>query len=308
VVRPITGVPTLELLKQRDHRKIAIVDSKVALIGGRNVSHEYYTGFREIPLSPEMTWRMVPWLDAGARVEGPAVAAVDRSFLQAWTDAGGQPFEIRVPPPAGSTRARIVAHRGLRDSYTTEAYLDIIDSARSHVYTVNGFPFVLELQQALLRALRRGVRVRTLIGNLTPRHGEEPFHGPMATGRDAATVFVRSRQDPLVAAGAECYEFVVGRQPSWSPTIDNIRPHVHAKAVSVDGRMCAVGSANLDVTSCYWEDELMVLVEDEAVTRAVEARFDELLAGSERFDRADPRWQRQAELRRWMRYWPGVLG
>ncbi|MGZ4779289.1 MAG: phospholipase D-like domain-containing protein, partial [Thermoanaerobaculia bacterium] len=94
VSRPVTGIPSLEDLKQRDHRKVTIVDGALALLGGRNLSHEYYTGFEEIRLTPQSKWREVPWLDAGARVKGPAVAALEQSFLDAWTVGGGSPFEI----------------------------------------------------------------------------------------------------------------------------------------------------------------------------------------------------------------------
>jgi phosphatidylserine/phosphatidylglycerophosphate/cardiolipin synthase-like enzyme len=89
--------------------------------------------------------------------------------------------------------------------------------------------------------------------------------------------------------------------------VGDIRPHVHAKTISADGRVCAVGSANLDVTAGYWESELLLVVEDELVTSALEARFDELFATSLRIDRNDPEWKQRAEQRRWMRYWPGVL-
>jgi len=118
---------------------------------------------------------------------------------------------------------------------------------------------------------------------------------------------VHSRMDPLVAAGGECYEFVVPRQPGWDPAVGGVRPHVHAKAMSADGRVCVVGSANLDVTAAYWESELLLVVEDEAIARGVEARFDELIAYSDRIDPNDPEWRRRAERRRWMRYWPGML-
>lgn len=77
--------------------------------------------------------------------------------------------------------------------------------------------------------------------------------------------------------------------------------------MSADGRVCAVGSANLDVTASYWESELLLLVEDEPIARAFEARMDELIAGSVRVDREDPAWQRLARRREWMRHWPGVL-
>jgi phosphatidylserine/phosphatidylglycerophosphate/cardiolipin synthase-like enzyme len=304
---PITGKSSLEDLKRRDHRKLAVVDGRVALVGGRNLSHEYYAGFNEVPLHPEMTWRMVPWLDAGARVEGPAVAAFEQSFREAWVEAGGGTFDIPASPEAGAAAGRVVVHRGLRDAHTVEAYIALIESARSHVYVVNGFPLLLEIQHALVRAVRRGVRVRVLVGNLTPRHGREPFEGPWAAARTMATAFVHSRIDPIVAAGGDCYEFVVPSQPGWHPSVGDIRPHVHAKAMSADGRVCAVGSANLDVTAGYWESELLLVVEDESIATAVEARFDELFATSARVDPADPDWQRRAELRRWMRYWPGVL-
>jgi cardiolipin synthase A/B len=307
VSKPIAGPPSLEDLKQRDHRKLVVVDGELALLGGRNLSHEYYAGFEEVPLAAAMPWRTVPWLDAGARVEGPAVAMLDRSFLEAWTDAGGEPFKIRVPAPVAATTARVVVHRGLRDAHTLEAYLALIETARSHIYAVNTFPLLLEMQHALLRALRRGVRVRTLFGNLTPKHGDEPFKGQFAAARSAATSIVHSRMDPIVVAGGDCYEFVVRRQPGWDPAVGDVRPHVHAKAMSVDGRVCAVGSANFDVTASYWESELLLVIEDEAITRGVEARFDELIACSDRVDPNDPEWRRRAQRRQWMRYWPGML-
>ena len=307
VVRPITGAPSLEDVKQRDHRKLLVADGRLALLGGRNISHEYYTGFGEVRLTPQVQWRMVPWMDGGARVEGPAVAVLERAFREAWTEAGGAPFEIRGNPPAGPVRARVVMHRGMRDAYTVETYVGLIDSARSHIYVVNGFPLLLEIQNALLRAVRRGIRVRLLVGNLTPKHGDEPFTGPWAVARTLATSFVHSRVDPLVAAGAECYEFAVRQQPGWDSAVIAVRPHVHAKAMSTDGAICAIGSANFDVTGGYWESELQLVVEDVAIATAVEARLEELIAGSARIDPNDAEWHRRAELRKWMRYWPGVL-
>jgi phosphatidylserine/phosphatidylglycerophosphate/cardiolipin synthase-like enzyme len=307
VSRPIAGVPSLEELKRRDHRKLVTVDGRLALLGGRNLAHEYYTGFEEVALAPTTPWREVPWLDAGARVEGPAVAALERSFLEAWTEAGGAAFDVPEPPPAGGTPARVVVHHGLRDARTLEAYLALVDGARSHVWAANGFPLLLELQHALLRALRRGVRVRVLFGPVTPTHGGEPFEGEGTAARSAATALVHSRIDALVAAGAEGYQLAVRDLPGWAPDLGLVHPHVHAKVMTADGRACAVGSANLDVTASYWESELLLVVEDEAVTRGLEARLDDLVVGSVRVDPGDPAWQRLARRREWLRRWPGVL-
>jgi cardiolipin synthase len=307
LIAPITHAPTFLELKQRDHRKLAVIDGQVALLGGRNLSHEYYAGFDEVRLTARSLWREVPWLDAGARVEGPAVAALERSFLDAWTSAGGVAFEIDERLPAGTAAARVVVHHGLRDARTLDAYLAMIESAESHVYTVNGFPLLLEIQHALLRALRRGVRVRTLFGNLTPTHGGTPFGGPWSSARTEATQLVHSRMDELVAAGAEAHEFEVPEQPAWEPGLGAIHPHVHAKVVSVDGRLCSVGSANLDVTANYWENELLLIVEDPAIAGALESRIEELLVGSPSVDRNDPGWRILAKRRQWMRRWPGVM-
>jgi phosphatidylserine/phosphatidylglycerophosphate/cardiolipin synthase-like enzyme len=284
-----------------------VVDGRIALVGGRNLSHEYYTGFDEVPLTRASTWRLVPWLDAGARVEGPAVAALERSFLGAWVEAGGAPYRIETPPRAGPTGVRVVVHQGLRDARTLDAYLALIDGARSHLTTVNGFPLALELQHAMLRAVRRGVRVRAVVGSLTPTHGGGPFGGPWSSARIAATSLVHSRVDALVAAGGEAWQFAVPPQPGWDPTLGVIDPHVHAKLMTVDGKVCTVGSANLDITAGYWESELILVVEDPAIAAAVEGRIDRLLAHSTRFDREDPNWRRSAHRREWMRHWPGVL-
>jgi cardiolipin synthase len=307
LTRPVAGAPSIEDLKQRDHRKVVVVDGALALVGGRNLSHEYYAGFDEVALGPASLWREVPWLDAGARVEGPAVEALERSFLDAWTAGGGAPFDVTPQEPAGGAAARVVVHRGLRDATTLETYLALIDAARAHVWVVNGFPLLLEIQHALLRAIARGVTVRAIVGHTTPTHEETPFHGPWSTARQAASELVDSRLDALVSAGAEVYRLAVRERPLWAAGLGTVHPHVHAKVVSVDGRVCSVGSANLDVTAAYWEDELLLVVEDESVVGALEARLEEIAGGSERIESDDPKWRETARRRTWMLHWPGML-
>ncbi|MGZ7078525.1 MAG: phospholipase D-like domain-containing protein, partial [Thermoanaerobaculia bacterium] len=138
-------------------------------------------------------------------------------------------------------------------------------------------------------------------------HGGQPFKGPWSTARTEATDLVHSRMDALVAAGAEAYQFAVREQAGWSRGLGVIHPHVHAKVMSIDGEVCSVGSANLDITAGYWENELMLIIEDASITRALETRIDQLIAGSERIDRNDPVWQQTAQRRKWMRHWPGLL-
>jgi phosphatidylserine/phosphatidylglycerophosphate/cardiolipin synthase-like enzyme len=113
--------------------------------------------------------------------------------------------------------------------------------------------------------------------------------------------------DALIAAGGEGYQLAIPEQPSWDAGLGVIRPHVHAKVMSVDGRICSVGSANLDITAGYWENELVLLVDDPSVAGALEGRIDALLLQSERVDRDNPAWKQTARRRQWMRRWPGML-
>ncbi|MFV8755679.1 phospholipase D-like domain-containing protein [Nannocystaceae bacterium ST9] len=307
LVRPINELPSLTDLKRRDHRKLTIADGKLALLGGRNLASEYYVGFDEVALAPDSDWRSVPWLDSGARVEGPAVEALEASFLLAWTDAGGTAFPIVASPSLGSSPVRVVVHRGLRDAHGLEVYRAMIDEARTQILVANGFPLALELQHALLRALRRGVRVRTLFGRPAPSHGGVPFSGSWSAARTTATELVHSRMDPIIEAGGECYLFAPSPASNWAPGLGVVHAHVHAKVLSVDGLRCTVGSANLDITAAYWESELLLVVEDPELVRGFEGRILALMEGSTAIDRGDANWQAQAKRRAWMRHWPGVL-
>jgi phosphatidylserine/phosphatidylglycerophosphate/cardiolipin synthase-like enzyme len=306
--RPIDHVPTLEELKQRDHRKILVADGARALVSGRNLGREYYRAFEEARVSARSTYRDLPWLDASARLEGPAAATLDDAFLEAWVEAGGDPFAIAAPPPAGQVAARVVVHRGLRDAYTLEAYRAILDAARARLIVVNAFPLQLELQHALLSALARGVRLSMLVGRARPAYGDDiPFAGGQL--RSVADTLVRARLSALVDAGADVRELAIPPPAGWDATLGRVFPHVHAKLVLGDGGALAIGSANLDVTAGYWESEALVIVEDRAVVADVEARLEALLAGSVAIDPADPKWRDGASLRSWLgRVWPSVVG
>lgn len=305
-VRRIREVPSLTDLKLRDHRKIVVIDGDVALVGGRNLAHTYYAAHHETHLTPGSSWTTVPWLDAGARLQGPAVADVEQSFREAWSEAGGGDFAVHTPAPAGPTAVRVVVHHGLQDARTLEAHRALIDGARSHIVIVNGFPLMLELQHALLGALRRGVRVQILTGHLVTTHDGEPFPGSFVAGRSIVTDLVHSRLDPLVALGAEVADFAVHDDLDGAG-LGTIHPQVHAKVMTVDGRRCAIGSANLDITAAYWESELMLLVEDPDLVSTLEAHIATLMAGATPITRDDAGWPGLARRRAWMRHWPGVL-
>jgi cardiolipin synthase len=309
VFRPVSGVVDL---KHRNHRKLMVVDGSLAIVPGRNVSYHYYTGFDEAAVGPTTSQDHVPWLDLSARVTGAVVATLDRLFAATWVEAGGAAIPALKPDQprdAAVFPAWVVAHRGLDDANTLDAQREMIARARSRITLVNTFPLQHELQHALVARLREGVAVRFVTGHVRPwmRGGELPFPG--APGRDLMTELIHGRLDPLVRAGAEVWAAGIEARPGWDPAVGRVLPHVHTKWLSIDGEFGAFGSANLDISSAYWDSEVMVVVRSPARVGWVEARIDALIESSVRFDPEDPGWRRRADQRGWIsQNWPSFLG
>lgn len=306
--QPISGVPSLAELKQRNHKKLVVVDGRVAHVSGRNLGAPYYLGFDEVTIGPASSYRELPWLDASARLEGPLVAEVERTFRADWVRAGGTTFEVHEVPAAGPVRCRWVVHEGLVDTHTLEAQRVLIDDARRSILLVNTFPLLVELQRCLVRAVRRGVAVRVLFGSVRPRYGAEvPFPG--GTLRALGDELVRSRLDPVLRAGGQAYELAMPPRPGWDPALEVVYPHVHAKLLLVDDEVVAVGSANVDVTSAYWESEALLIVHDAGFAARTAAELEVWLATARRVDPGEGSWGRDAARRAWLgRNWPSLIG
>lgn len=307
-IAPLSGLPSLSELKQRNHRKMLLVDTEQAFITGRNMGAPYYTGFNEVALRRTSHYRDVPWLDCGARLSGPLVSDLEHAFLAEWTRAGGAPYPVPRCAPAGEMSARLVLHEGLKDTHTLDTQLALIRHARSRLVLVNTFPLLLELQNALIAALRRGVCVEVLFGSVRPHYGQQG-HFTGGTFREVADRYVRSRLDAVIDAGGVAYEFAMPPAAAWEPELECVFPHVHAKLLVCDTTAVAVGSANLDVTAAYWESEALLVVHDTPFAERMLAALQPLLATSRRINREDSRWRTEAEQRAWVgRNWPSLVG
>lgn len=311
---PITKREDLDprVLKQRDHRKIVVVDGALAFVGGRNAADEYFTGFDEVAITDWTPHGRIPWFDAHAELRGPVVAEIERAFLTRWHDAGGAagPEHDGEPPrpaEAGGSRVRLVLHEGIDDAAAMLAYEALIDGATEHVWVVNDFPIVPSLQLALRRALHRGVEVRILTGCAVPRrHDGTFFDGPLH--REAFEYMTKKRLELLMRAGAQVWEHVVPPHPLIVCRGGTVRPYVHAKIVTADGRLLNVGSANLDATASYWEREANVIIEDAGLTRRVEAQLRQICERGRRVDPRSEQWRREGVLRELSsQLWPESL-
>ncbi len=309
---PVAVSPTdPRVWKHRDHRKILVVDGRVATVGGRNVGDEYFTGFDEVAVGDWTPSERVPWLDAHAEVEGPAAALLDRAFVDAWTaqagGAGSAPFVTTGAHRAGDACVRIVLHDGLGDGRALGLFEALFDGAKDRILVVNDFPVTETLADALLRARRRGVRVVLLTGSAVARRGD----GRMLPGvvhRELFEYMTKDRFEPLLRRGIEIREYVAPRHRRIVCAGGFVRPYVHAKVVVVDGEHATVGSANLDATASYWEREANLVLHGAEVVAPVEAAVEAMLEDALVVDPASPEWIAESAFRRIARaVWPDTL-
>ncbi|TAK83646.1 MAG: cardiolipin synthase B [Betaproteobacteria bacterium] len=275
-------------LNNRDHRKILVVDGRVAFTGGVNISETYASGSARARSQPgKERDRKDGWRDTHVQVEGPVVAQLQRLSLDAWAlqDCGPAP-EARYFPPLerrGDKAMRVV--RTDPDSGKSEMYavlLDQIGKARSRVWLTMGY-FVPDprTKEALMQAARRGVDVRLVLP------GFSDFWAPVYAGR--------SHYEDLLGAGVRIYE--------WHEAL------MHAKTAVIDSAWSSVGSTNLDWRSFVHNYEDNLVVQDAGFARQMEQRFREDVAASVEVDPAAWRARRPGEkLKEWFaRQWEYLL-
>jgi cardiolipin synthase len=238
-------------LNNRDHRKILVVDGRVAFTGGINISGVYSAGSASARMQKKADEEGAGWRDTHLRVEGPVVAQLQRLFLDGWAlqDCGPAPQATYYPPLArrGDKAMRVVAaDPGLRKSEMYAVLLSAIQGARQRVWLTFGY-FVPDprTREALVDAARRGVDVRLVLP------GFSDFWAPVYAGR--------SHYAELLEAGVAIYE--------WRDAL------MHAKTAVIDSVWASVGSTNLDWRSFVHNYEADVIVYDPAFARALEGRF-----------------------------------
>ena len=302
----------VQKLKKRDHRKLVVIDGKRAFVSGRNASDEYFYGFDEVPIHDNTPHERIPWLDAHIEVCGPLVYQVQQTFMETWEQQGGEeiPVDDQVLPelsPEGQAAGRLVVHRSFEDMNGLAMYEAILDLADSHVYIVNDFPIVTALERAIYRLLARDVSVKLLTGNAATRRDDGTFF-PAPLHRTAFEYMVKAKLEPLLRAGVQVYEFVPPPSPIVVARGGRVRPYVHAKLMSVDGKVTSIGSANLDATASFWESEANIVVQDSAFAISVEATLQELIDSSFEIDPESEYWKRERAQRAVVdTLWPGTF-
>lgn len=226
----------------RNHRKIIVCDAKVGFLGGLNIADEY------AGLDPELG----AWRDTHMRVTGPAVRALQMIFTEDWHFAGGKHLTEKAyfvrPEEDGQEIVQILAS-GPDGRWPSMQHLffSLIAGAEDRLQITTPY-FVPDeaLMTALIAAALRGVDVQLLL--------------PKKSDARLVAVVGRSYYDELLRAGVRIFEYLGGV--------------LHAKTISVDGRVCVVGSANMDQRSLRLNFEVGAVMYSDRLATELEQMFE----------------------------------
>jgi len=248
-------------VQARDHRKLVVVDGRIAFLGGINISRVYGSASGSRLDHSSLPFEERPWRDLQIQLEGPVVGDLQRAFVAQWEkwkeeklDAAGLYPKLG---PAGPHVVRAVASSPGGDGAADALYLALIsaiESAETEVLITNAY-FVPhpELIEALAAAARRGVDVKLMLPGKT----------------DSALVFHagRAHYQPLLEAGVKIHE--------------RKRRLLHTKSAVIDGVWSTIGSTNLDWRSLAYNDELNAVVLGTDFANRMKAIFARDVAESE---------------------------
>jgi cardiolipin synthase len=280
-VNPLASHKKIWLLNNRDHRKLLVVDGRIAFLGGINISESYSSGSSKRSARKKAANAM-GWRDTHLQIEGPVVAEFQKLFMDTWSKQKGPPLAKKnYFPTLGKQGDEIVRAIGsASDDPYSLIYLTLlsaIDHAEQRVYLTNAY-FVPDPQllKALTDAAQRGVEVKMIL----PSHTDSwpVFHAG------------RSHYSKLLRAGVKIYE----RRGAV----------MHSKTASIDGVWSTVGSTNLDWRSFLHNDELNAAILGRDFSRQMDAMFARDQAESDAIDLE--RWEQRSLLLR-LKEWAARL-
>ena len=233
------------VFNERDHRKLVVVDGRVALVGGHCIVDSWMGDAED---SDHVR-------DLGVRLRGPAVHAVQSAFSENWVEDTGELVvgEAAFPrlEPAGDVAMHVASIKaeGSPPAVKILHHL-VVCVARERIRIQN--PYFLpddEAIEALCKAVERGVDVRVMV--------------PTAEASDMPLVQHAAHRNfhKMLAGGVRIFEYR--------------KCLLHQKVMTVDGSWCAIGSSNFDDRSFETNDEITLSLRDETLARRLEAIFEE---------------------------------
>jgi len=260
-----------------DHRKILIVDGKVAFTGGINISAVYTSepsGSSQLSGGKQDNIAAIPWRDTDVRIEGPVVAEFQKLFLDTWQRQKGPKLSERNYFPdlkaGGNALVRAVGSSpGETNRLTFVLYVSAITFSENSLHLTNAY-FVPdeETVKALIDAARRGVDVKIVL--------------PGTTDSSLTMNAGRYYYSELLKSGVKLYE----RRDVL----------LHAKTAVVDGVWSTVGSTNMDFWSFSSNDEVNAVILNKEFAAEMEKMFAGDIAASDEIRLEE--WEKRPWLNR----------
>jgi len=261
---------------RRMHRKLAVIDGRIAFVGGINIIDDMHIP-RHTP----------PRYDYAVSVEGPLLAQIRAAARKLWERVAWANIRHRtytpnsplaVLAPCGDMSASFLVRDNVRHRRDIEdAYLEAIATARHEIILANAYFFPgLQFRHALLEAARRGVAVTVLLQGRVEyallHYASQALYGALLQG------------------GVRIFEYH--------------RSFLHAKVAVIDNRWATVGSSNIDPFSLLLAREANVVVRDTGFANDLRRRLAAAMEQDAQ-ELRDADWRRKpwyARLTNWLAY------
>ena len=237
-------------LTTRDHRKIIVVDGKIAYAGGINIGLEY----------AGKKYKGGGWRDTHLRIEGPAVKDIQFFFIENWFRHGGSivrnDYHFPEIKPRGKKLLMVISTRSRKKIRPIfESYLSAIRHAKKSIQITNAY-FIPDrkIYHSLVQAVERGVYVTLIL----------PEKSDVKITKYASRYLYKY----YLKHGIKVFEYQ--------------KNTLHAKTAVIDGVWSTVGSSNIDRLSLYINLELNIAVLDSDFGREMEEVFERDLDNSRR--------------------------
>jgi len=235
----------------RDHRKIVVIDNRIAYCGSQNCADAQFL----------VQARFAPWVDMLLRCEGPVVRQAQYLFLTSWIAETGEELEALPSAPGlqrvepGAMALMFGTGPSIHGNAMSDMFVAAIYTAREELLVTTPY---FAPDEALLRALcaapRRGVDTTIVF----PARNNSWLVGSAC----------RSTYADLLASGVATYEYPLGL--------------LHTKSMTIDGEIALVGSANMDRRSLELNYEDNLLIADRDATAEIRRRQLGYVAVSQR--------------------------
>lgn len=207
-------------LNNRDHRKMMIIDNKVAFSGGINLADEYINEKHKYG----------HWKDIGFKITGKPVSNYTYMFIEFWNAFSKDKINRKIEQnnnKKNNNNGYILSYYDYpnkKEAISNDLYIELLENAKQYIYFYT--PYLIlgdDLLKALIRTARRGVDIRIIV--------------PGIPDKKIVYRLAKSYFNELIEAGIKIYTYTPG--------------FIHGKATLSDDLICTIGTVNLDYRSLF---------------------------------------------------------